>query len=53
MLPTLYLFILDVSSNAIQSGYLDIFADELLNEYKSLPGILLQENLFIDFEFST
>ena len=29
-----YLFVLDVSYNAVQSGYLNIFADELINEYK-------------------
>jgi len=29
-----YLFILDVSYNALKSGYLDIFAEELLSEYK-------------------
>ena len=28
------MFVLDVSYNAVQSGYLNIFADELINEYK-------------------
>ena len=33
-----YLFLLDVSYNAVQSGYLHIVADELKNEFRHLPG---------------
>ena len=35
-----YLFILDVSYNALKSGYLDIFAEELLSEYKECYFLL-------------
>jgi len=33
-----YLFIIDVSYNAVQSGYLEILAEELLHEYQNMPG---------------
>ena len=36
-----YLFILDVSYNALKSGYLDIFAEELLSEYKECYQLLI------------
>ena len=47
-----YLFVLDVSYNAVQSGYLSIFADELINEYKSLPGDKRTKIGFICFDSS-
>lgn len=36
--PPLYAFILDVSANAIQSGYLQSFAEQLLINLDHLPG---------------
>ena len=39
-----YLFILDVSYNALKSGYLDIFAEELLSEYKECYQLLIPSN---------
>ena len=33
-----YLFIIDVSYNAVQSGDLEILAEELLHEYQNMPG---------------
>ena len=38
-----YLFILDVSYNALKSGYLDIFAEELLSEYKECYFLYIQK----------
>ncbi|UJR31552.1 hypothetical protein I4U23_019039 [Adineta vaga] len=36
--PAMYLFLLDVSHNAIQTGYLQSFCDILLENLNSLPG---------------
>ena len=43
-----YLFILDVSYNALKSGYLDIFAEELLSEYKEC--YFLYNDYVIEFD---
>ena len=44
-----YLFILDVSYNALKSGYLDIFAEELLSEYKEC--YFLYNDYVIEFDY--
>ncbi|KAI1725419.1 sec23/Sec24 trunk domain-containing protein [Ditylenchus destructor] len=36
--PTVYLFMLDVSSNAIECGYLHSFVEQLLKDIDAMPG---------------
>ena len=44
------MFVLDVSANAVQSGYLSIVADELESELMNLPGDRRTKIAFLCFD---
>uniref|UniRef100_A0A673LEY0 Protein transport protein Sec24A-like n=1 Tax=Sinocyclocheilus rhinocerous TaxID=307959 RepID=A0A673LEY0_9TELE len=48
--PAVYLFILDVSHNAVETGYLDVFCQTLLESLDSLPGDTRTKIGFITFD---
>ncbi|XP_064628770.1 protein transport protein Sec24A-like isoform X2 [Lineus longissimus] len=48
--PAVYLFLLDVSFNAVQSGYLSIFCQSLLEELDRLPGDSRTQIGFLTFD---
>lgn len=48
--PAVYLFLLDVSRLAIESGYLDIVTKMLLEELKNLPGDARTQIGFIGYD---
>ncbi|GLG97128.1 Protein transport protein Sec24B [Gryllus bimaculatus] len=48
--PAVYLFVLDVSQLAVESGYLQIFCDVLLDELDRLPGDGRTQIGFITFD---
>ncbi|XP_047005169.1 protein transport protein Sec24A [Schistocerca americana] len=48
--PAVYLFVLDVSALAVESGYLQIFCETLLEELDKLPGDARTTVGFITFD---
>ncbi|CAF3954917.1 unnamed protein product [Rotaria sordida] len=48
--PAMYLFLLDVSHNAIQTGYLQSFCDILFENLNSLPGDARTQIGFITYD---
>ncbi|XP_036974675.1 protein transport protein Sec24A isoform X2 [Acanthopagrus latus] len=48
--PAVYLFILDVSHNAVETGYLNVFCQSLLENINSLPGDSRTKVGFITFD---
>ncbi|XP_073335264.1 protein transport protein Sec24A [Pagrus major] len=48
--PAVYLFILDVSHNAVETGYLNVFCQSLLDNINSLPGDSRTKVGFITFD---
>ncbi|XP_011609656.2 protein transport protein Sec24A isoform X2 [Takifugu rubripes] len=48
--PAVYLFILDVSHNAVETGYLNVFCQSLLDNITSLPGDSRTKIGFITFD---
>ncbi|CAF1127607.1 unnamed protein product [Adineta steineri] len=48
--PAMYLFLLDVSHNAIQTGYLQSFCDILFENLSSLPGDARTQIGFITYD---
>ncbi|TNM85210.1 hypothetical protein fugu_009388 [Takifugu bimaculatus] len=48
--PAVYLFILDVSHNAVETGYLNVFCQSLLDNISSLPGDSRTKIGFITFD---
>ncbi|XP_059398689.1 protein transport protein Sec24A [Carassius carassius] len=48
--PAVYLFVLDVSHNAVQTGYLDVVCQMLLDNLDSLPGDARTKIGFITFD---
>lgn len=48
--PAVYLFVLDVSHNAVETGYLDIVCQSLLDNLDSLPGDTRTKIGFITFD---
>ncbi|XP_026089897.1 protein transport protein Sec24A isoform X2 [Carassius auratus] len=48
--PAVYLFVLDVSHNAVQTGYLDVVCQTLLDNLDSLPGDARTKIGFITFD---
>ncbi|XP_053317480.1 protein transport protein Sec24B isoform X2 [Spea bombifrons] len=48
--PAVYLFVLDVSYNAVESGYLKIFSQALLDNLNKLPGDSRTKMGFITFD---
>ncbi|XP_033500810.2 protein transport protein Sec24A isoform X3 [Epinephelus lanceolatus] len=48
--PAVYLFVLDVSHNAVETGYLNVFCQSLLDNINSLPGDSRTKIGFITFD---
>ncbi|XP_062392004.1 protein transport protein Sec24A isoform X1 [Sardina pilchardus] len=48
--PAVYLFVLDVSHNAVQTGYIDVVCQSLLENLNSLPGDTRTKIGFITFD---
>lgn len=48
--PAAYLFVLDVSHNAVQTGYIDVVCQSLLDNLSSLPGDTRTKIGFITFD---
>uniref|UniRef100_A0A8C6STC5 SEC24 homolog A, COPII coat complex component n=1 Tax=Neogobius melanostomus TaxID=47308 RepID=A0A8C6STC5_9GOBI len=48
--PAVYLFVLDVSHNALETGYLHVFCQSLLDNLESLPGDSRTKVGFITFD---
>ncbi|KAK7144090.1 hypothetical protein R3I93_015062 [Phoxinus phoxinus] len=48
--PAVYLFVLDVSHNAVETGYLDVVCQSLLENLDSLPGDSRTKIGFITFD---
>ncbi|KAJ8276738.1 hypothetical protein COCON_G00084900 [Conger conger] len=48
--PAVYLFVLDVSHNAVETGYLDVVCQSLLDNLSSLPGDARMKMGFITFD---
>ncbi|XP_041657044.1 protein transport protein Sec24A isoform X2 [Cheilinus undulatus] len=48
--PAVYLFLLDVSHNAVETGYLNVFCQSLLDNINSLPGDSRTKVGFITFD---
>ncbi|XP_068456897.1 protein transport protein Sec24A isoform X3 [Clinocottus analis] len=48
--PAVYLFILDVSHNAVETGYLTVFCQSLLDNINALPGDSRTKVGFITFD---
>ncbi|KAA8586651.1 hypothetical protein FQN60_000487 [Etheostoma spectabile] len=48
--PAVYLFILDVSHNAVETGYLHVFCQSLLDNINALPGDSRTKVGFITFD---
>lgn len=48
--PAVYLFVLDVSHNAVETGYLDVVCQSLLENLNSLPGDTRTKIGFITFD---
>ncbi|KTG06532.1 hypothetical protein cypCar_00043219 [Cyprinus carpio] len=48
--PAVYLFVLDVSHNAVETGYLDVVCQALLDSLDSLPGDARTKIGFITFD---
>ncbi|XP_010869079.2 protein transport protein Sec24A isoform X2 [Esox lucius] len=48
--PAVYLFVLDVSHNAVETGYLDVVCQSLLENINSLPGDSRTKIGFITFD---
>ncbi|XP_048022595.1 protein transport protein Sec24A isoform X2 [Megalobrama amblycephala] len=48
--PAVYLFVLDVSHNAVETGYLDVVCQSLLDNLDSLPGDTRMKIGFITFD---
>uniref|UniRef100_A0AAX7VKV5 SEC24 homolog A, COPII coat complex component n=1 Tax=Astatotilapia calliptera TaxID=8154 RepID=A0AAX7VKV5_ASTCA len=48
--PAVYLFVLDVSHNAVETGYLNVFCQSLLDNISSLPGDSRTKVGFITFD---
>ncbi|XP_038563748.1 protein transport protein Sec24A isoform X2 [Micropterus salmoides] len=48
--PAVYLFLLDVSHNAIETGYLKVFCQSLLDNINALPGDSRTKVGFITFD---
>nr|NVI77980.1 Sec24AB ortholog [Cucujiformia] len=48
--PAVYLFLLDISRLAAESGYLDIFCSVLLNELENMPGDSRTQIGFVAFD---
>ncbi|CAK6965359.1 protein transport protein Sec24B [Scomber scombrus] len=48
--PAVYLFVLDVSHNAVESGYLKYFCDSLLDNLDKLPGDARTRVGFLTFD---
>ncbi|XP_056297379.1 protein transport protein Sec24A isoform X3 [Pseudoliparis swirei] len=48
--PAVYLFILDVSHNAVETGYLTVFCQSLLDNINALPGDARTKVGFITFD---
>ncbi|XP_028322644.1 protein transport protein Sec24A [Gouania willdenowi] len=48
--PAVYLFVLDVSHNAVEKGYLNVFCQSLLDNINALPGDSRTKVGFITFD---
>ncbi|XP_072517494.1 protein transport protein Sec24A isoform X2 [Salminus brasiliensis] len=48
--PAVYLFLLDVSHNAVETGYLDVVCQSLLENLNSLPGDTRTKIGFVTFD---
>ncbi|KAL6098292.1 sec24a [Pungitius sinensis] len=48
--PAVYLFILDVSHNAVETGYLSVFCQSLLDNINALPGDSRTKIGFVTFD---
>ncbi|KAJ3587944.1 hypothetical protein NHX12_011539 [Muraenolepis orangiensis] len=48
--PAVYLFVLDVSHNAVEAGYLQHFCDSLLDNLEKLPGDTRMRVGFLTFD---
>lgn len=48
--PAVYLFVLDVSHNAVETGYLDVVCQSLLDNIDTLPGDTRTKIGFITFD---
>uniref|UniRef100_A0A8D3CML1 SEC24 homolog A, COPII coat complex component n=1 Tax=Scophthalmus maximus TaxID=52904 RepID=A0A8D3CML1_SCOMX len=48
--PAVYLFVLDVSHNAMETGYLNVFCQSLLDNINALPGDSRTKVGFITFD---
>uniref|UniRef100_A0A3P9NE29 SEC24 homolog A, COPII coat complex component n=1 Tax=Poecilia reticulata TaxID=8081 RepID=A0A3P9NE29_POERE len=48
--PAVYLFVLDVSHNAVETGYLSVFCQSLLDNISALPGDSRTKVGFITFD---
>ena len=48
--PAVYLFVLDVSFNAVSTGYLQVFCQTLLDELERIPGDARTQIGFITFD---
>ncbi|XP_050983261.1 protein transport protein Sec24B isoform X1 [Labeo rohita] len=48
--PAVYLFVLDVSHNAVESGYLNVFCQSLLDNLEKLPGDTRTRIGFVTFD---
>ncbi|KAM4545197.1 protein transport protein Sec24A isoform 2-T2 [Odontesthes bonariensis] len=48
--PAVYLFVLDVSHNAVETGYLNVFCQSLLDNINALPGDSRTKIGFITFD---
>ncbi|KAK2873210.1 hypothetical protein Q8A67_023107 [Cirrhinus molitorella] len=48
--PAVYLYILDVSHNAVETGYLDVVCQSLLDNLESIPGDARTKIGFITFD---
>lgn len=48
--PAVYLFLLDVSHNAVESGYLNVFCQSLLDNLEKLPGDTRTRIGFVTFD---
>ncbi|XP_075888013.1 protein transport protein Sec24A isoform X3 [Nelusetta ayraudi] len=48
--PAVYLFVLDVSHNAVETGYLNVFCQSLLDNINTLPGDSRTKIGFITFD---
>ncbi|XP_052471494.1 protein transport protein Sec24B isoform X2 [Carassius gibelio] len=48
--PAVYLFVLDVSHNAVESGYLNVFCQSFLDNLEKLPGDTRTRIGFVTFD---